>query len=312
MADDRHVAFILNPASAAGLTRRRFERLRSHVEAAFPQMDVHLTKAAGHATELTRQALDAGADLVVAVGGDGTINEVLNGFFDDDGKRHSKNAAMGVMTSGTGGDFRKTFGWGTDPLESLTRLKRGNVDHIDVGRMWCTGADGKKVHRLFLNIGSFGLSGRVDEEVGKSGKSMGGKPAFMLATVRAMIGHKKARVRLTFDDDAPVDKDLTLLALGNGQYFGGGMWIAPTASPTDGLLDAVGFGDVGPRYWLTKGWSVYKGQHLKQPEVLSRRCHRLLAEPVDGSVVKIDLDGELPGQLPAEFSVMEGALPLVV
>ncbi|MCP4504201.1 MAG: diacylglycerol kinase family lipid kinase [Deltaproteobacteria bacterium] len=306
------VVFVLNPKSASGATRRKFERLRGRYQAAFPQMEVQLTNAQGHATELATAALKKGVETIVVVGGDGTINEVANGFFDDEGNAYSQKAALGVLTSGTGGDFRKTFGWSLDEKESLARLKRREVSSVDVGRMWCTNDDGEKVHRLWVNIASFGLSGAVDEEVQKSGKSLGGKAAFFFATTRAMVGHKKSRVRLTQDDNAPVEKDLTLLALGNGQFFGGGMWIAPEADIRDGFLDVIDFGAAGPRFWLTKGLSIYKGKHLGLAEVKSGRCQRLLAEPVNEDIIKIDLDGELPGHLPAEFSVMPRALQLIV
>ena len=149
MAEQKRFVFIVNPRSAAGATLRRFDRVRQQIVDRLTQqngiVDVKLTERPRHATELARAALKDGAEAIIAVGGDGTNNEVVNGFFDDDGNRIAGKAAFGVMTSGTGGDFRRAFGWSTEPLDDLERLTRLQRRRIDVGRLRCTSAAGAPV-----------------------------------------------------------------------------------------------------------------------------------------------------------------------
>jgi YegS/Rv2252/BmrU family lipid kinase len=303
--------FILNPRSAAGATRRRFERVRARFQSALPDMQVRLTERPDHATLLAREAVRAGAAAVIAVGGDGTNNEVINGFFDEDGERIDSATAFGVVTSGTGGDFRRTFGWGTDPEQDLRRIERGARRRIDVGRVRYTRRDGSAAVRCFVNIASFGMSGAIVDMVNAGSKALGAKGSFLTATVRNMMSYKPPRVRLVVDDGAPEELAVTTVAVASGQYFGGGMWIAPAARADDGSFELVIIRAASVAFWLKHGLKIYNGAHRALPEVSSRACRSVRAEPVGGAEVLLELDGELPGRLPASFEVLPGAVELI-
>jgi YegS/Rv2252/BmrU family lipid kinase len=303
--------FILNPQAAAGTTRRRFERVRSRFESALPSVQVKLTEAPGHATELCREAIADGAGAVVAVGGDGTINEVVGGFFDEQGERLEGDAVLGVVTSGTGGDFRKTFGWGTEPLDDLKRLERNKRRPLDVGRLRYTTSSGGEGVRMFINIASFGMSGAVVENANASSKRLGGKSTFMAATVKQIIAYRAKPVRMILDDGEPTETRITTVAVANGQYFGGGMWFAPEASPDDGLFDVVTIGEASPAFWLRKGLRLYNGTHLELSQVSHTRCRKVRAEPLVDEPVLIETDGEQPGRLPATFELLPGAIDVL-
>ncbi len=303
--------FVLNPSSAAGATRRRFERVRGRFQSVLPGMEVRLTEGPGHATELARAAVRSLAAAVIAVGGDGTNNEVINGFFDEDGERIASDTAFGVVTSGTGGDFRRTFGWAASPEQDLARIERGERRRIDLGRVRYTKPDGSPGLRFFVNIGSFGMSGAVVDRVNAGSKALGAKGSFMTATVRSILGYKPPDVRLVTDGEAEQRLNVTTVALANGQYFGGGMWIAPDARCDDGQLELVVIRGVGAGFWLKHGLKVYSGAHKGLGEVMCRACRSVRAEPVGEEDVLIELDGEQCGKLPATFEVLPGALDLL-
>ncbi len=304
------IVFIVNPRSANGATLRRFERVRGRFAQELGDIEVKLTERPRHASELSRAAVDGGARAVISVGGDGTNNEVVNGFFDDEGHGVGDGTcAFGVVTSGTGGDFRRTFSWSTEPLDDLARLKRFQTRKIDVGRV--VFADGAA--RTFVNIASFGMSGEVVDVVNHSSKALGAKLSFMLGSVRTMIGHKPQAVRITLDDGESWQDDVTLVAVANGQYFGGGMWIAPEAKVDDGQFDCVAVSGGGLGFWLREGLKVYGGKHIGLPGVRVSRCKKVRAEPLHaGERVLVEIDGEQPGVLPATFEILPGALPLLV
>jgi YegS/Rv2252/BmrU family lipid kinase len=307
------VTFVVNPRSANGATLRRFERVRESFKNGLGDIDVKLTERPRHATELARAAIKGGARAVISVGGDGTNNEVINGFFEEDGSRVPGAAAFGVVTSGTGGDFRRTFGWTTDALDDLARLMRCQTRTIDVGRLTVTVDGGSTTTRHFVNIASFGMSGEVVDIVNHSSKALGAKLSFMAGSVRTMISYRPKRVRLTIDDAPPQERDITVVAVANGQYFGGGMWIAPAAVPDDGLFDCVTVRGGGLSFWVRNGLKVYAGKHMALEGVSMARCRRVRAEPVPaGDRVLVEIDGEQPGHLPATFEVVPASLPLLV
>ncbi len=311
-AGDKWV-FVVNPRSANGATLRKFERVRAKFESTLGHVEVRLTERPRHATELARAAVKENVKAVVAVGGDGTNNEVVNGFFDEAGALLQSSTAFGVVTSGTGGDFRRAFKWTTEPLDDLARLARFETKLIDVGRVKFTGHDGQDDARAFVNISSFGLSGQVDDIVNKSSKALGAKASFMLGSVRAMTSYKPQRVRLSVDDGAAEELDVTLVAVANGQYFGGGMWIAPDALPFDGLFHVVSIAGGGLGFWALHGLKIYAGTHIALDNVRVRTGRRVHAAPVGATgPVLIDLDGEQPGRLPATFDLVPAAVALIV
>ncbi len=307
------IVFVVNPKSANGATLRRFDRLRARFAAALGDIEVRLTERPRHAVELTREAIKGGARAVVAVGGDGTNNEVVNGFFDDAGAPLG-TAAFGYVCSGTGGDFRRTFGQSTDPLAALERLRRFQTRDIDVGRLRFIDHDGHERAWMYLNSGSIGLVGRVVDIANTSSKALGPQVTFLSAAVRGLFSYKPQRVRMYFDGDAtPVEDAFLLVSVANGKFFGGGMKIAPDAAPDDGLLDCVMVRGAGPGL-LRHMPKLYLGTHVDVATMVTvRRCASVRVEPVDaGERVLVELDGEQPGRLPGTFQVVPRGLRMIV
>ena len=180
---------------------------------------------------------------MVAVGGDGTINEVVNGFFDGETLVAPK-AVLGILPMGTGGDFIKTTGTSRVLVEAAQALAKGTPRAIDVGRLRYVTHEGAPGLRHFVNIASFGISGLVDRYVNQSSKLLDGKASFYLATLRASLRYRNARCRITFDDGPVTEQAVYTAAIANGRFFGGGMKIAPEAELDDGRFDVVLIGDV--------------------------------------------------------------------
>jgi YegS/Rv2252/BmrU family lipid kinase len=267
------------------------------------------TQKAMHAVELTQKALREGYECVVAVGGDGTISEVVNGFFAD-GKALNPQAALGVIPRGTGGDFRKTFGWQVDDAQAMARLKTDATRPLDVGLVEFQEPSGKQARRYFVNICSFGVSGQVDHEVNHASKALGGKLSFTWASVKALLKYSDKKVRLSLDDKPAEEVQVTTLAVANGRYFGGGMCVAPQADPSDGIFDVTLWTGYRLSDFVFKRGAIYDGSHVKFPGTRQMRCKKLRAEAADE--VLIDADGEQPGRLPCTMTLLPSAIRLKV
>ena len=302
--------FVVNPKSGNGATGRGFAEIERAIRAAIGGCEHAFTTAPLHATQLAREALGKGFECVVAVGGDGTTNEVVNGFFDEQGRPVREGAALGVIPRGTGGDFRRAFGWSTRLSEAALRLQGDACRPLDVGRIEFVGHDGLAARRLFVNVASAGVSGQVDFEVNRASKALGGKVSFLLGTLKAMLRWRDVRVRMAFDGGPLEERAVTAVAVANGQFFGGGMWIAPGARSDDGVLDVTVWSGYGLWDFVTKGKAIYDGSHVRLPKTrtLKGRSVRLEA---DGEVL-LDIDGEQPGRLPATLEILPAALRLKV
>ena len=313
MPSSPRVVIVVNPKGQGGALGRRWPELADVVRRSLPFEDV-MTKEAGDATRLAREAVKGGAEIVVAVGGDGTINEVANGFFEVGGQRLDSSCALGVLPFGTGGDFVRTARISKEWPEAVANLARGHRRRIDLGRVDHRVRTGGDAVRMFANIGSFGLSGVTDRMVNQSKKRFGGKLAFFSGTAKALWSYDNQRVRMTFDERAAdaVDMTISTVAVANGCYFGGGMFIAPDAKLDDGYFDVIAMGDLGMMDFFLKSRRLYRGTHLTMDKVSHRRCKVLRAEPASpDQIVELDIDGETPGVLPATFRVLPAAIDLI-
>lgn len=307
------VRAIVNPNSSHGRTGKAWPRLEAALSARLGKVEVAMSTGPLDATARTREALGDGVDLVVAVGGDGTVNEVVNGFFapptGPENVALRPQTALALLMSGTGGDFRKTFKIGTDVAEQVGRIADGQTRAIDVGRVDYTADDGSPGARYFINISSFGLGGVVVRAVNRAWltKRISGRFAFFWASTVALLKYKDPRVRMTVDDGEPIEFAVNTGAVCNGQYFGGGMHVAPMARPDDGMFEVVVMHDLSKLDLLKDPNAIYRGEHLKHPNTMALRGRKVVAVPL-GSEVLIDADGEAPGRLPATFTLIPGGL----
>jgi len=306
---------VVNPRSAGGATARHFDSIAQAARNAVGECAHAFTDRAMHAADLTREALGRGYDLIVAVGGDGTINEVVNGFFQPPrpgtpAAAVQPGAALGLLPRGTGGDLRRTLGLDGDLWRCAGRLK-GEPKRIDVGRVDYLDDGGREASRYFINVGEVGVGARVVDIANASSKVLGGKLTFMLASLRALIGWRDLPVRAFFDGGPAEELSVTTLAVANGRYFGGGMMIAPEAKIDDGLFHVTIWSGYTLVDFVLKSGSMYDGSHTRNSGTRTLTARTVRLEPGGKEPVGVEVDGERIGRLPATFTILPGALKLV-
>jgi diacylglycerol kinase (ATP) len=303
---------VVNPASAGGRTLKRWPALRVALKAAGIPHDVHHTTAPFDATTATRSALSAGYTRVVAAGGDGTLNEVVNGFFTPEGVAINPDAILGMLPSGTGGDFRRAAGLPTDPAQLAAILRANHARRIDAGRVIYD--DPATPARQFINVADCGVGGEVVARVNRSGNKGGGlrgTAVFLGISLKALTTFGGRPVRLTLDGEV-VEMDIQNVVIANGRCFGGGMRIAPHAELDDGQFDVVVLPALGRVRTLIAMPSVYRGTHLRQPGVMERRATTVRVEPLDHRPLLFDIEGEQIGRAPATLTCLPGVLNVCV
>ena len=306
---------VVNPRSANGATARHFDAILRAVRSAIGDAKHVFTERAMHAADLTRAALKAGYDLIVAVGGDGTMNEVVNGFFQparpgEPAKPVRSGAALAMLPRGTGGDFRRSLRLDGDLVRCAARLKGGRTA-IDVGRVDYVADDGSEASRYFINVGEVGVGARVVDIANRSSKRLGGRVTFVLASLRALAGWHDQRVRASFDGGPAEDLSVTAMAIANGKYFGGGMMVAPEALLDDGQFHVTIWSGYGLTDFVFKSGSMYDGSHVNLKGTRTRTARTVRVDPAGSDPVDIEVDGERVGRLPATFTILPGVLQLV-
>lgn len=304
---------IINPESASGATGDAWPKIASELATHFGPFTPKFTNRPGEGTELAASAARKGTKLIIACGGDGTISEVANGILSV-----SSDAELGILPSGTGGDFRKTLGIPARPSDAARILRDGQTRLIDVGKVTFTRDDGEHESRYFLGVASFGMSADVIARVKEGGsdwlpakgpKWITGRVSFGAAMLQAALKMKPTRVVVQLDDHPAHHMTVANLCIANARYFGGGMKIAPNAKLTDGKFDVVSIGDLGAARIFANAPRLYLGAHLGMAEVGHALATKILARPIEtGQRIEIEADGEIPGHLPATFQILPKAL----
>lgn len=299
------VKVIVNPVAGAYSTRRKWptiSRLLQHLGFAF---DFQYTEGVGHAIELARTAASNGYSFLVAVGGDGTVNEVANGILHSPG---ANKTALGIISTGTGSDFIRSVGIPKDFPAACSTLTSPKRLVIDVGVVEYQ-SNGKRLRRFFVNAAGVGFDAAVVRETERLPKYFGGTVPYLAGVIRALIGYKNKPVVVRMEDETISGRVLNVV-IANGGYVGGGMHIAPKAKVSDGLLDLAIVGDMGKFELLKELPTVYKGTHIHHPKFKMKKTTRATIKSPEQMLVYAD--GELLGESPASFWIMPRALRLVV
>ena len=297
---------IVNPRSGGGISEKRWASVLGPLTDGLGVFDTRFTEAPGHARSIAHDEAKAGRGLVVALGGDGTISEVADGLV-----RAGGHTELGIIPRGTGGDFRRTLGIGSELFTAANHVRKSKARKVDVGHIRFVAHGGGETSRHFVNIASFGFSSVVARRANDSSKRLGGRVSFLAAVVRSLLTYDNAEVTVSVDGGESRRMTVLLAAVGNGRFFGGGMKICPEAKLDDGSFDLVAVGDLGRLEVLAKIHRIYSGNHLSMEEVRFLRCHHLRVAPADpGAEIPVEIDGETPGRLPASFEILEGALRL--
>ncbi|XP_033146348.1 sphingoid long-chain bases kinase 2, mitochondrial isoform X1 [Brassica rapa] len=345
----RDLVFVVNPQGANGRTAKEWKKLLPYLRTRLGEdcnICESLTSGPSHAIDITREAIRDGADAVIAVGGDGTLHEVVNGFFWE-GKpvcnlnsEGSHSAALGLIPLGTGSDFARTFGWKNDPCEAVERIAKGmplntfqelglnsscvimfsydmmiphNLHYsgirsrVDVGVIDQEGRDS----HYFINVADVHLSAKAGFYASKYKKF--GSLCYVIGALQAFMGHHNRDMRIKVNGgEWEVYPQVTALCVGNAKYFGGGMKITPNASPGNGNLEVVVLQDFKWYDFILKLHKLYNGTHLSVNNVSSRSVQSIEVEEVSESgSIYVQSDGEHLGFLPRKFQVLPGAIDMI-
>jgi len=306
---DTKVFFVVNPASAGKKTTKEWPLFEKQLKEKGYRFDWAFTEYPEHATLITREVLKSGYELVVSVGGDGTMNEVVNGFFEN-GKSINQDARLAVFSRGTGCDFIRAFGIKKGFDDFVRLLENNNIQRLDVGKATYVNVLGQTVSKLFLNISDVGLGGETTKRVNKTKKHLKGFLAFLIGAMLTIIKYRNKKISLEIDGNVVRDERTNSVIVANAKYFGGGMYISPNSEPNDGLLDIIVIGDFTTFELIRDFHLIYKGEHLTHPKVYHYKGKqvKIFSEPA----ALLELDGEQPGTTPAEFEIIPQAINVLI
>jgi YegS/Rv2252/BmrU family lipid kinase len=297
----KRVVFLVSPAAENGAAGRRWPELAHQAAALGLSGDALLSERPGQLVELARKAAGE-AELLVAVGGDGTVNEVANGIAGLD-------VELAVVPRGTGWDFVRTYGIPRKLEGAVDVALNGRTREIDLGRARYRGWDGEEREALFANIASAGMSGAIAKRTNETSKALGGKVSYFWATLAVFSRWRNGEVRVRVDGEEHTGR-MHDVVVANGRYFGGGMMICPEAEPDDGRFDVLLIGDLTKRDLMLTLPKTYRGTHLPHPKATVLRGVQVEVETPEP--LPVELDGEQPGTTPVSFEIVPRALRLRV
>jgi len=294
--------FLVNPASDNGATGRRWPQLAHTAASLGLRGDALLSERPGQLADLAGEAVDGGATLLVVVGGDGSVNEVVNGIA-------QRGVDVAVIPRGTGWDFARSHAIPRRIEDAVGVALHGETRSVDLGRASYRSWAGADETRWFANVASVGMSGAIAQRANETTKALGGKASYLLATLSVFARWQVDDVHVSVGENVR-DGRMHDVIVAIGPYLAGGMKICPDAQPDDGLFDVLLIGDLTKRDLILTLPKTYRGTHLPHPK----------AEVLRGSTTTVDaraplpiqLDGEQPGTTPVRFSVVPGALRLRV
>lgn len=281
-------AFIVNLLAGRGRAAKIWSKIEPQIKKE-PGVKVYYTTAPGDAVNLAARAQKEGAALLVAVGGDGTVNEVVNGM-------DLAKGTLGLIPAGTGNDLCKSLGYPKDPFAVASQLASWNTVKIDLG---------KSDRGYFTNVIGAGFDGQVAHDINSRFKYLSGKPAYLAGILKNLFTYRNTPLQLEWDGGTWEGKAL-LIAVGNGSYYGGGFKIVPPAVIDDGCFHICLVKDVGKLETLRILPGVYSGRHAGHPQVDIFTARRV---KVDSPVpLTVQADGEILGTLPLALEVVPAAL----
>ncbi len=298
---------ILNPHAGGGRARQVFHRIEDPLARAFGELVLALTERPEEVEAHLDSAARAGITRLIAVGGDGTNNVVLNAL----AHRPELKMTFGSISVGTGSDWSRSLGVPREPEKAIEWFASAQPTDCDLGRLEYSDDrnPGRSVSRVFLNIASAGISGEVDARVNRASRRT--SSTFLRATLATLLKYRPQRVAIACDGEEFYSGPCYLLAVANGRCFGRGMWVAPQALIDDGLFDVVLAEGMPRRRILLALRTIFSGEHIKRKDVHHTRAATVLVHSADGPMA-LDLDGEEGCGQDLRFTVLPRALRILL
>jgi YegS/Rv2252/BmrU family lipid kinase len=307
MQEPAKAVAIVNPAAGKGAAARRWPSIQGELVRRLGAFETLFTEAPGHGTVLARAALSSGARRIIAVGGDGTVNEVLNGLLDPSGRLTAGDAVLCPVPGGTANELCRALGYLHEPARALDAAAGRGRRPIDLLRVQCLGLDGRPVDRFGYLIVAIGAAATISHLTSQSRwlKKLG-EIAYLLMTPPVTLGYRQRDVALAIDGVDQGQRRLFTAMIGNTENGGGGMKLVPGARFDDGVLDLIEIGGLSRFDALLRIIPrLYSGAHVHHPKVrLSRGSTFAFKSDVE---TLVDLDGETVGRLPLQVTVLPRA-----
>ena len=303
-----HAKVIVNPVAGGRSVRREWPRIREQLHDVGLSFDHEFTRGVGHGIEIAREATDTGYDYLIVVGGDGTVNEVVNGILHS---AHSGNITLGIISVGTGSNFARSLNISHDYISACSLLAGTGRASVDVGVIQCW-SQRRPPQRFFVNVANVGFAAAIVDAWKRLPTHFGRKINHTLRIaegLRSLSTYRNKWIKLSIGNRVETICACAVV-VANGQYFANGMQIAPQARLDDGLLDVVTVGDVG-KFELLKIWpTLYRGSHIRHPKIREQKTAAVTIE--SDEQLLIEADGDILGESPASFRVLPSALTIVV
>lgn len=298
---------IINPESNQGRTKKRWEHIRKALKFFIKEFKYEFTEKPLQAAEISRAAIKEGTELIVGVGGDGTMNEIANGFFENE-KPINPETTLGIVPSGTGSDFCRSLNIPFGLKNALQVITQAPSNLIDIGRVKFKDHSDSDEERLFLNVSDFGIGGEVVHRMNQD-KLKKKATSYFRSLVTTFMSYKLKNLRIKIDNEDITLQEYMIGVISNGRIFGKGMKIAPDASLNDGLFDLVLVKGMNKFEFFRNVYKLYTGTHLSHPKISHMRGSQIDVIPADSKeTVLIEVDGEQVGSLPATFEIIPASL----
>lgn len=302
------IAVVINPIAGDGAGKKAWRVLKPGLHALSDNIVFRMSNRVDDLPSITRDLLAGNPDYLLVIGGDGTLSNVLNGLMDHD-KLIRPQTRLAFFNVGSGGDFARQF-----PKQNITefldRLSHNQFVTTNIGKITFI----NQPVRYFINIASCGISGYVVRATSKSKwlRKLGGAFNYLVHSIIAILAYNKSAVRIQIDDALPFECSMLLMAVCNGQYFGGSMHVAPMAKFDDGLFDVMLFQDFSKLDALFKIRKIYSGSHMQEPNVHYIQAKKVRIESLEKRSIRMEADGESVGILPATFEMLDDMVKIIV
>ena len=299
----RELHAIVNPMSGGGRTRRQWPHVVSQLEKLGWTVRSHVTSTPGQATGIARELLSTGTGELLSVGGDGTANEIANGFFRD-GAALAPEAVLSVLPMGTGHDFGRSIGV-CETADAVAALSQGHVCPIDVGVAEYQVGSGRAT-RYFVNVADVGIGALATAKINRAPKVLGAFATYLAGAARAIMTFESRPARIVVDGTTVTEGPIHMVLIANGRFGGGGMRLAPMAQMADGLFDVFVLPAV-PKHTLLLSLlpRAYRGTHPGHPALQYVRGRIV---EVHAAGLPLEIDGEQPGTTDAHLRILPQAL----
>lgn len=298
---------IVNPNAGNGKGRKDWEIIAALLRKSEINFSVKFTERKSQAIDFTIESIAAGYRKIITVGGDGTLNEVVNGVFSNN-SCPTNAISLGLIPVGTGNDWGRMFGIPLDYEKAVGIIKENKQLVHDIGVVsFFIGSE--KFIRQFINIAGLGFESVVVRRTNiQKDKGRGGKLIYFYNLVMSLLSYKNTKAEVIIDD-VKINADVFSINVGNGRYCGGGMRQTPNALPDDGLLDVTIINGMGKFEIIRNLKILYDGSILNHPKIDGYKCKSLKVN--SDSILYAEADGESLGHTPVEFKIIPASINVI-